>query len=49
MIAPILLASTTVILLLAFSLMREFRLRRAFEKLLQRIFEKWRSGSNAKR
>ena len=49
MIAPIVTASTIVILLLAFALVREFRLRRAFEELLRRIFEKWRDNSNAKR
>ena len=49
MIAPIVLASTAVILLLAFALMREFRLRRALQEILRRIFKKWRSDSNAKR
>jgi len=45
MFAPVILASTLVILLLAFALAREFRLRRAFEKLLRRILEKWRSDN----
>ena len=42
MLAPILLASTALALLLVFALIREIRLRRALEELLRRLLAKWR-------
>jgi hypothetical protein len=43
MTAPIILASSTLALVLVLALVREVRLRRALQVLLRRLLEKWRS------
>jgi len=47
MTAPVLLASSALVLVLVLALVREVRLRRALQSLLRRLFERWRSGRNA--
>jgi hypothetical protein len=43
MIAPIILASSALVLVLVLALVREVRLRRALQVLLRRLLEKLRS------
>jgi hypothetical protein len=43
MIAPIILASSALVLVLVLALVREVRLRRALQALLRRLLEKLRS------
>ena len=47
MIASILLASSALAVVLVLALVREVRLRRALQILLQRLLQRWRSGRNA--
>ncbi len=43
MTTPVLLASSTLAVVLVLALVREVRLRRALQNLLHRLLAKWRS------
>ena len=47
MTASVLLASSALAVVLFLALVREVRLRRALQILLQRLLHRWRSGRNA--
>jgi len=47
MLAPVLLASAVLTVLLVFAFIREMRLRRALQEVLRRLIEKWRSQNDA--
>ena len=46
MVAPVLLASSALAVVLVLALAREIRLRRALETLLRRLLQKWRSDGH---
>lgn len=47
MTAAVVLASSTLAVVLVLALLREVRLRRALQAILRRLLEKWRSDTNA--
>ena len=47
MTGPILLASSTLAVVLVLALLREVRLRRALQALLRRLLDKWRTDTHA--
>jgi len=47
MTSPILLASSALAVVLVLALVREVRLRRAFQVLLRRLLDKWRTNTHA--
>jgi len=47
MTAAVVLASSTLAVVLVLALLREVRLRRALQAVLRRLLEKWRSDTNA--
>lgn len=47
MTAAVVLASSTLAVVLVLALLREVRLRRALQAVLRRLLEKWRWDTNA--